>query len=106
MNATAVKHTAAPWQSDEYIFSETARFWQILGDAGCQVCDLGDTDLPAAAEANARLIACAPELLDNLTRTNNLLRAIMASLTGREMLAEVQTLYADNRKVIEKANLA
>lgn len=67
------KHTPGPWEwSDKYRTADSERnTWSLLGDGGYGIlsCD-GDENSPQSlgksGEANARLIAAAPELLDAL----------------------------------------
>jgi len=72
---SAAKHTPGPWYwSNEYLTSDNERnTWTLLGFGGYGIlsCD-GDANSPhslgASGEANASLIAAAPELLEALER--------------------------------------
>ena len=65
------KHTPGPWEwSDKYRTADSERnTWSLLGDGGYGIlsCD-GDENSPQSlgksGEANARLIAAAPDLLE------------------------------------------
>ena len=62
------KHTPGPWTPNHYAFMAGGklRWWQVLAQGGeVQVSDMGDCGLPPdEAEANANLIAAAPDLLE------------------------------------------
>jgi hypothetical protein len=49
-------HTAGPWHADEHM--------RIVGANGDVICDVDPFDALDAAQANLRLIAAAPELLE------------------------------------------
>ena len=60
MNANA-KHTPGPWRAEK---DETAEVWDIKCNLGTVA--MTDDLSPKTNEANARLIASAPELLEAL----------------------------------------
>lgn len=64
------KHTPGPWKwSGEYTHPCGKPAWTLLGRHGLYgilTCDQGSAPQDLNDEANARLIAAAPELLENL----------------------------------------
>lgn len=83
------KHTPGPWQSDE---SETYYRGYVIRNNGMVVCRLLDLGYPShgSREANARLIAKAPELLavvraiaDGQSTGPNV-RVLLAEIDGEE----------------------
>lgn len=60
------KHTPGPWETSAIGHSKDSIQWDVYGpDAGDMIADL--SNLPNA-EANARLIAAAPQLYEALQR--------------------------------------
>lgn len=61
------KHTPGPWKwSDQYTHPSGKPAWTLLGRHGLYgilTCDQGSAPQDLSDEANARLIAAAPELL-------------------------------------------
>lgn len=72
------KHTPGPWDVDEGDFS----IYRL--ETGEQLAEMFGHQTPDEVEANARLMARAPDMLDEITR----LRADLAAM--RELLKEAQ----------------
>ena len=71
------KHTPGPWQVEDYTINRTMR---AIGTNKCTVAG-------AYAEADARLIAAAPDLLEAL-------RALVADVDERDYKLHSSTLLA------------
>jgi hypothetical protein len=72
MHDTTTNHTPGPWRTP-YLDSlpDGLRAWRVdsaqpAGVAVVALCYVGDAEITAIQEANARLIAAAPELLECL----------------------------------------
>lgn len=63
---TASKHTPGPWFSPEKTHGTRYVEARIGGGMLQEVAACGPTEQPEQQAANARLIACAPELLEAL----------------------------------------
>lgn len=86
------KHTPGPWVVDLKPLEEDGRvFVYPLGDddfaTRADVCDVHAWDGETARDANARLIAAAPELLERLHACE---RAIAALIAEKPMMAAKQ----------------
>jgi len=102
-------HTPGPWVAAESVV--TPEFWSIeyVDSKGARIGDIGYLSLnPERLEANARLIASAPELLTALQAAMKFIDAHVADpdLT-REMVDAYAELQAANpHAVIAKATAA
>lgn len=87
-NETAVKCSPGPWTCD---LSHTSHFgctaWEV-GPLGVSVAVMGRGPSAAEQEANARLIAAAPELKDELTALVDFVLSRVVVLGGDERLAD------------------
>lgn len=63
---TAAKHTPGPWFTPEKLYQTRYIEARIGGGMLQEVAACGPTEVPSQQEANARLIAAAPELLSLL----------------------------------------
>ena len=62
---TKAAHTPGPWRTYSYSDSASARQWTVGTPGGDRIADNIERGKPTdEAEANARLIAAAPELLE------------------------------------------
>ena len=56
------QHTPEPWKAERLSADDAyGNMWAVTGPAGCFIADVNDHD-DTDNEANARLIAAAPEL--------------------------------------------
>lgn len=86
----STKHTKGPWVwSDKFkTFDNERNTWSLLGEGGYGIlsCD-GDANSPqclgASGEANARLIAAAPELLEALKLVTDVYAAMRETLSSK-----------------------
>ena len=96
------KGTPGPWERDVRDIYPAESDYEIA-----IVYDGKDTSIlnldKEVAEANARLIAAAPELLEALRKTNELLKDLDNTHTGDNRYADFAIQYSENRKLIEKA---
>ena len=90
MNAPAkAKHTPGPWETS-VCQTDTGVEWTVSGpNGGDMIADLSQCD---NAEANARLSAAAPEMLDALKGLTHGLPELLKSIG-----------YTDEEHLIEKA---
>lgn len=63
MNQTQAKHTPGPWECSLDLCTVYGRKGWSIGPVGVTAAVCGDTPSRQEQEANARLIAAAPELL-------------------------------------------
>lgn len=92
------KGTPGPWKIGKYPDNDV-----VFGPDGHGVAWIEDTTASGEEEANARLIAAAPELLEALQKTNDLLKYLDNTHTGDSRYADFAIQYSENRKLIEKA---
>ena len=91
------KGTPGPWKIGNYPDNDV-----VFGPDGHGVAWIEDTTASCEEEANARLIAAAPELLEALRKTNELLKDLDNTHTGDNRYADFAIQYSENRKLIEK----
>lgn len=103
------KHTPGPWNAHKYTRIGGGYGFAIQAGASHGISIAGispgtTTDrVEAVAEANARLIAAAPEMLSRLIDTQELLSALMEYTSGdAKALSLLQTQFASNRAIIAK----
>ncbi|EDU57682.1 hypothetical protein [Providencia stuartii] len=63
------KHTPAPWRCHDK--RPNCSGYSIFGNDGQYIAFVGDSDQLSPIDANAHLIAAAPELLEQLIRLRN-----------------------------------
>lgn len=64
------KHTPAPWRCHDK--RPNCSGYSIFGNDGQYIAFVGDSDQLSPIDANAHLIAAAPELLSELIRLRNI----------------------------------
>jgi hypothetical protein len=95
----STQHTPGPWQLSEYTWKDGLgtyrRVEQVegFGDVVASVCigHSANHTLDACADANARLIAAAPDLLFELKKCASLLKTAFGEtndLTGKAVIAQ------------------
>ncbi len=94
---TNTQHTPGPWEisADKYANFKNA----VFGPDELKVADCGSSRLTGEVEANARLIAAAPELLEALERAADELKRAQNS-NGSQWLVDEE---AKARAAIAKA---
>jgi hypothetical protein len=92
------KGTPGPWKIGKYPDNDV-----VFGPDGHGVAWIEDTTASGEEEANTRLIAAAPEQLEALQKTNDLLKYLDNTHTGDSRYADFAIQYSENRKLIEKA---
>lgn len=93
------KHTPGPWTKsrdfkldpDKFGLGVQQRVSVIEADPNFKIADVFDTAFPDMNEANARLIAAAPEMLEALEEALSIMRA---NTTSRYMTEEMQQQFA------------
>ncbi len=72
------KHTQGPWEAVKSIRNDIYRLtsWDVSDDDGNMICDLAELD---NAQANARLIAASPALLEALEKAEAKLTALYSA---------------------------
>ncbi len=92
------KHTLGPWKwSDEYTHPSGKPAWTLLGCRGFYgilTCDQGSAPQDLTDEANARLIAAAPELLEALVALETLLSPLAYDSTQKDWLNRAREAIA------------
>ena len=84
-----MKHTPAPWTIQEYGDDDTPTLVVRKGDTENRICFMatpGSHGDPAMIEADAHLIAAAPDLLKAAQRALNVLRAQGESIRPNNVL--------------------
>lgn len=101
------KHTSGPWKwSDEYTHPCGKPAWTLLGRHGLYgilTCDQGSAPQDLSDEANARLIAAAPELLAALEECLSALNFIVEQGGGPHCEHEGGTCFCKENNAISSA---
>lgn len=98
-----MKHTKGPWNVIEAYGTET-----VMADAGLTIAvtdhrtDLDDVDFSPDSEANARLIASAPQLFSSLVALLNVLESYRSEI-GNGLGSDLYAVEKDARAAIAKA---
>ncbi len=91
-----MKHTKGPWKIDRFEDKVHQRRHTILGN-GLMICETWSIFEDEETEANARLIASAPELLEEHIQWGKILGHILVkALQGND---EALHVYAKNPKL-------
>lgn len=86
-------HTPGPWSLDDNDLRDEAQM--VLADrTGCSIADVFLQGRGGECEANARLIAAAPELLDALIRVRDNNRKGVTGAAAREAWAAANAAIA------------
>ena len=89
-------HTQGPWRAQ---YNGGDQTWTLVGTVGNGIPKIADV-YPGITEANARLIAAAPELLDALRET---VEELDMARNGSVWLTAAAEVSARARAAIEKA---
>lgn len=103
-----MKHTPGPWRIEDVTSQGTMIYRRIVGGNGTAKKHVGFAGAyrmnPASeAQANARLIAAAPELYEKLHESIALLALAQAAITSVEINSKIQRQIDENRAAIAKA---
>lgn len=98
----SAKHTPGPWWVDEPL--EDGGTEPIVANAQWVICEVADgIDEDGAMEANARLIAAAPDLLAALENLTPILEAAESNASGNPEWKWVSSRINTARAAIAKA---
>ena len=85
-------------------FKGTPGPWKVCGRDKLTIEGADGSDVgQVLSQADSSLIAAAPELLEALQKTNDLLKDLDNTHTGDNRYVEFAIQYSENRKLIEKA---
>ena len=85
-------------------FKGTPGPWKVCGRDKLTIEGADGSDVgQVLSQADSSLIAAAPELLEALQKTNDLLKDLDNTHTGDSRYADFAIQYSENRKLIEKA---
>ena len=101
-------HTPGPWKAsrryaDTIVIEGDGGYRHIVGVGADEITESGGEEMSAEQEANARLIAAAPELLAALERLTDVTQWLDVSFASEDEEAEAEEALGVAQAAIAKA---